>query len=302
MRKATLILTAAAGLIMANFVRANEGDTPNATNDQTKATELLESFLNDVHRSDNVRLVKTSLFFPYASGTHHYLIAKAFVTFYNHETQQKIGVLVETVDNWTFELSEEQLDYFVRTGDRTHLPLPPNLDPLAADKPGYQAYPRPVDPPPVALPPVVQPTPPPSPEPTIVVTNPYADELTFINNISQSFDTHDWSYITRLTVSGNVNYFGHLKASNNFIIRDMQGDARNYAWVKSITYPDSFTHEVSNEYSSRWSGPMIYDSIAENTEAMERNGRLHRASVRMTVGYTLVNGLPNIYALVLKVL
>jgi hypothetical protein len=151
------------------------------------------------------------------------------------------------------------------------------------------------------VPPVVQPTPSQTPEPTIV-TNPYANELTFINNISQSFDKHDWSYVTRFTVSGNVNYFGHLGASNNFIVRDMLGDARNYAWVKSTTYPDSFTHEVSNEYSSRWSGPMIYDSITEYTEAMESNGRLHRASVRMTVGYTLVNGSPNIYALVLKVL
>ena len=59
---------AAAGLVMANFVRANEGDTRNATNDQTQATEIVENFLNDVHRLDNIRLVKTSLFVPYASG------------------------------------------------------------------------------------------------------------------------------------------------------------------------------------------------------------------------------------------
>ena len=66
---------------------------------------------------------------PYASGKHHYLIAKTFVIFYNHETQRTIGILVDMDANWMFELSEEQLDYFVRTGDRSHFPQPPDLDP-----------------------------------------------------------------------------------------------------------------------------------------------------------------------------
>jgi hypothetical protein len=301
MKEATLILTAAAGLIMANFVRANEGDTPNATNDQNKAIEVVANFLNDLHRSDNAHLVTTSLFSPYASGSHHYLVAKAFVSFYNHETQRTIGILVDIEANWTFEVSEQQLDYFVRTGDRTYLPHPPNLDPLAADKPGYQANPQPAVPPPAPAPPIVQPTPEPTPVPTVVV-NPYADEFTFITNLNKALDTHNWNYVTRFTVSGHVNYFGHAKVSNDFIIKDMLDDDRNYSWVKSVIDPDSFTHEISNEYSPHWSGPMNYDSITEYTEARESNGRMHRATVRMTVGYTLVNGMPNIYALVLKVL
>jgi hypothetical protein len=82
--------------------------------------------------------------------------------------------------------------------------------------------------------------------------------------------------------------------NSDFIIRDMRGDARNYAWVKSVTYPDSFTHEVD--------GAMVYDSITQYSEAMENNGRMHRATVRLTVGYTVENGMPSVYALVLKVI
>ena len=105
------------------------------------------------------------------------------------------------------------------------------------------------------------------------------------------------------TVSGSVNYFGHLRASNAFIRQDMQGDARNYRWDHSVVYPETFTHEVSDEYSSRWDGPMIYDSITVYTEALENNGHLHKARTRFTVGYTIQGGQRiSIYALVLKVL
>jgi hypothetical protein len=64
----------------------------------------------------------------------------------------------------------------------------------------------------------------------------------------------------------------------------------------------AFTHEVSGEYSAHWNGPMIYDSINVYSEVQERFGRLHRALTRLTVGYTVENGVPNIYGLVLKVL
>jgi hypothetical protein len=48
---------------------------------------------------------------------------------------------------------------------------------------------------------------------------------------------------------------------------------------------------------------MIYDSITVYTEALENNGRLHKAKTRLTVGYTLQDGQHiSIYALVLKVL
>jgi hypothetical protein len=48
---------------------------------------------------------------------------------------------------------------------------------------------------------------------------------------------------------------------------------------------------------------MIYDSINTYTEAMERNGKLHKANTRLTVGYVIdSSGHPSIYSLTLKVL
>jgi len=82
----------------------------------------------------------------------------------------------------------------------------------------------------------------------------------------------------------------------------MNNDARSYAAVNYTYYPDTFTHEVSNEYSPHWVGPMLYDTITTYTEAREFNGRVHRATTRFTVGYTVVNGVTNIYAMVLKVI
>ena len=82
----------------------------------------------------------------------------------------------------------------------------------------------------------------------------------------------------------------------------MQGDARNYRWNHNLAYPETFTHEISDEYSSRWNGPMVYDSIDVYAEALENNGHLHRARIRFTVGYTVQDQHLSIYALVLKVL
>src|SRR5260370_36613811 len=42
-----------------------------------------------------------------------------------------------------------------------------------------------------------------------------------------------------------------------------------------------------NEYSPRWNGPMIYDSINVYSEVQERYGRLHRALTRAAGFYAL---------------
>jgi hypothetical protein len=47
---------------------------------------------------------------------------------------------------------------------------------------------------------------------------------------------------------------------------------------------------------------MIYDSITVYTEALENSGRMHRATERLTVGFTAEGESTTIYALVLKVL
>lgn len=103
-------------------------------------------------------------------------------------------------------------------------------------------------------------------------------------------------------MSGSVNYFGLLRASNAFIRQDMQEDARTYTSDRSIVYPETFTHEISAKYSPGWNEPMVYDAITVYTEALENNGPLHKARTRLTVGYTVEDQRISIYALVLKVL
>jgi hypothetical protein len=252
--------------------------------DKASAASKIEELLNAVYKGENTDLVDNSVFSPYSSGDHRYLIAKAYITFYNENVRQQVwGILLDVDSGWIFSITEKQLDYFVRTGDRTYLPHPPNLDPNAALQPPDNSE-------------LTEPSIPPTPAPA-------KSPASFIVALSQAFDNHDWQTITNHTMSGSVNYFGHLRATNAFIRQDMQGDARTYRWDRSTVYPETFTHEVSDEYSSRWAGPMIYDSITVYTEALENNGRLHKARTRLTVGYTIQDGQHiSIYALVLKVL
>jgi hypothetical protein len=91
------------------------------------------------------------------------------------------------------------------------------------------------------------------------------------------------------------------ETTNEWIIQDMLQDQHTYAWCRSVYYPSTFTHAVSHEYSPHWVGPMLYDSLTIYSEVQERYGRLHRARVRLTVGYTAIGGNYVIYALVLKV-
>src|ERR1700688_2172414 len=269
--------------LMSTFASPIPADeVANLIRDKASAAGHIQQFLDSVYKGGNTQLVDTSLFSTYSSGDHRYLIAKAYITFYNENARQQIrGILIDVDSGWTFSISPEQLDYFVRTGDRTYLPQPPNLDPNA----------------PLQLPDNNQESPAPIRPPT---ANPNKNPASFIVSLSRAFDNHDWQTITRYTVSGSVNYFGHLRVSNAFIRQDMQGDARTYASDRSTVYPETFTHEVSDEYSSHWDGPMIYDSITVYTEALENNGRLHRAKTRLTVGYTVQDQHISIYALVLK--
>jgi hypothetical protein len=252
--------------------------------DKPAAANHIQRFLDAVYKAGNTQLVDTSLFSTYSSGNHRYLIAKAYITFYNENNRQQVrGILLDVDNGWTFSITPEQLDYFVRTGDRSYLPQPPNLDPNAPPQlpENNQESPAPIHPP---------------------TSNPNRNPASFIVALSRALDNHDWQTITNYTMSGSVNFFGHLRASNAFIRQDMQGDARTYTSDRSIVYPETFTHEVSDEYSPRWDGPMIYDSITVYTEALENNGHLHKARTRLTVGYTVQDQHISVYALVLKVL
>jgi len=250
----------------------------------------IQSLLDDVYRNDNVKLIANSAYAPYSSGSHRYLIAKAYVTFYGQNPNQStLGILFDLDAGWTFSITEQQLDYFVRTGDRSYLPTPPNLDPNRAESPEF----KPENQPPPA-PPTRNQVEYPAPAPT-------NDEAAFIIGLDRAMDSHDWQSIIAYT-SGSINYFGRTHTTNGYIRSDMIGDANSYRWVHSTAYPNTFTREVSNEYSSKWYGPMIYDSITVYTEALENNGRLHRATTRLTVGFTVRGEYTTVYALVLKVL
>jgi TolB-like protein len=159
----------------------------------------------------------------------------------------------------------------------------------------------------IGEPEIPEPTPmsPNIPEPT---ASPFSgpsgtDQAKLVIMVEQAFENHDWETLTSMTVDRMVNYFDHKHVTNGFIAQDMQNDSRTYAWQHNTPYPNTFTHEVSDQYSSHWSGPMLYDSMNVYTEAQERNGKLHKAMTRLTVGYVLdPSGRPAIYSLTLKVL
>jgi hypothetical protein len=142
----------------------------------------------------------------------------------------------------------------------------------------------------------------PTPVPTSETEIPSADPWEFIVSVEKDLNDHNWRDLASHLVDGHVNYFGHRLATVQYIAHDMESDAVNYPSSRTKYYPDTFTHEISNEYSPHWNGPMIYDSINVYSVITETKGRIHRAMTRLTVGYTVDNGVLGIYALVMKVL
>jgi hypothetical protein len=150
---------------------------------------------------------------------------------------------------------------------------------------------------------VAPPAPVVAPAPVTVPTPPVetSHAWDFIMNVWTHFSNYDSEWLTDLTQNGETNYFGHLHASNSFICNDMGRDSGRYSQWHADYYPESFTHEVSDQYSSRWEGPMIYDNITMVSNVYEIGVRWHHATIKFTVGYTYVNGIVKIYALVYKV-
>jgi hypothetical protein len=154
------------------------------------------------------------------------------------------------------------------------------------------------------------PTPiPPTPTPASQTTGVPATSMSsshdtaFLIKIETALNRHDWQTITAFTPhDGGINYFSKVHASDSYIQQDMEQDARTYSSSHASYYPDTFTHEISNECSPHWIGPMLYDSINVYSEIQERAGRMHKALTRLTVGYTRNDGNYIIYALVMKVL
>jgi hypothetical protein len=126
----------------------------------------------------------------------------------------------------------------------------------------------------------------------------------FVSKVLHWISTHDGSSLIGYTVDEHVNYFGGTRMPNAFIEQDVNGTphvqhvskpleiAHSYLFDKPVLNTQNFTHEVSNEYSEHWVGPMLYDSLDVQTK---------KGWVRFTVGYTVAEDTTAIYALVLKV-
>jgi hypothetical protein len=65
----------------------------------------------------------------------------------------------------------------------------------------------------------------------------------------------------------------------------MEGDAKMYRWTRS--YPDRSTFRRSVQ------GDVVYESVEEQTEALEFNGHQHRAHCLFEIAY--MNGTPHTF-------
>src|ERR1700731_607085 len=76
--------------------------------DKPAAASRIQNFLDAAYKSGNTQLVDNSLFSPYSSGNHRYLIAKAYVTFYNENARQRVwGILLDVDSGWIFSITPE---------------------------------------------------------------------------------------------------------------------------------------------------------------------------------------------------
>jgi hypothetical protein len=173
------------------------------------------------------------------------------------------GIVFDPANGSIASLDESAFRRFLNTGDRRLLPKELSID----DASGQHE----------------------APEPTASDNQ----ESPLILKLIHALDERDWNLVTTYTVDGVTDYFGHRSASNSFVKKDIQGDARTYHWSKS--YPDLSTFHRSI------SGDTVYESIEEKAESLEYSGRHHQAHCLFEIAYRDGNP-PTIYSLSLKVL
>lgn len=99
-----------------------------------------------------------------------------------------------------------------------------------------------------------------------------------ILRLSSAIDAHDYATVLSFIPNGRTDYFGHRNASSAFIEKDMQGDARNYRWAKSV--PDFSTFRTFTDGNG-----IVHQSIQMETAAEEVSGKRHHAFVQMEISY-----------------
>jgi hypothetical protein len=131
----------------------------------------------------------------------------------------------------------------------------------------------------------------------VTPTTVYVDghQVDFVVSIASALNHDDWSTVCAFTQNGFVNYFGHRYSSNAYIIDCISSDTNTYS---GVYFPDSFTRQVSQEYSTNWYGPMIYDAVNLYILKQDDHGAVTQYLVRFTVGYTVQDdNIVTIYAL-----
>jgi hypothetical protein len=119
------------------------------------------------------------------------------------------------------------------------------------------------------------------------------EESPVILKIDRALNDHDWSAFSTYIGNGAVNYFGHKNASVSFIRGDIEQDARTYLWTRAYPKRSTFRHYVREG--------VIYESVEEQREALEFNGKHHQAHCLLEVSYEDGNP-PRLISISLKVL
>jgi hypothetical protein len=107
-------------LALCTIISASANPTPTeevATliSDKPAAASKIQHFLDAIYKSGNTQLVDNSLFSTYSSGDHRYLIAKAYITFYNENVRQQARIRVSTFSKALRRSSSSWLSGFKET-------------------------------------------------------------------------------------------------------------------------------------------------------------------------------------------
>lgn len=133
----------------------------------------------------------------------------------------------------------------------------------------------------------------PSPQITASPQPSPTETKTLILRVLSAMQAHDYSTFLTYTLDKETNYFGHKNASNSFIQKDMEQDAKTYALVRFS--PDVSTFHTSLEQDVR------HDSIEYDSEAKEVSGKQHKARCRLDIYYAPSSS-PRLQSITLKVL
>src|SRR5271165_6717282 len=96
MKKPLLMLLIALSPIISALANSTPpAEIASLINDKASAASKIEELLDAVYKGENTHLVDNSVFSPYSSGDHRYLIAKAYITFYTESVRQQVwGILL----------------------------------------------------------------------------------------------------------------------------------------------------------------------------------------------------------------